>query len=158
MARKGRSVHAKEIERHLRLVVYGSHDAEHLLTELVPYLIGLRSLLTNVYACVADEHRSKMLQAVEWFEERARERPACESACGVRALLLIAMYVEAEVGEHFSQGGERASALVATLKERVLPTAVPLYTQTLCQGTQDFCNAIALSCAMWDGTFPPSSD
>lgn len=68
-----------------------------------------------------------------------------------RALLLLAMHMEPEVGAHFCKYGNHATKSgVLRLKKTVLPKTVQTFVTGLCQHPQTFCNQTLLLYELWD--------
>jgi hypothetical protein len=65
-----------------------------------------------------------------------------------RALFLVGLHLEPEIGAYFSEDVQ-ATELVTILRERVLPVAVPWFISGMCQDPQSFCNLVAILCQMW---------
>lgn len=68
-----------------------------------------------------------------------------------RALLLIALHLEPELGAYFAQGSPQTQTLLEDLRERVLPMLVPSFTAGLGQDPRFFCNTVMLLTQLWPG-------
>lgn len=139
-------------EDDLRVIICGSLNVQQASDRLDAHVSALQELCLEVYTRPAGQLASLAAEAIETFS--TPENNACDVAHKLvtkRALLLIGLHLEPEVGEHFSQGGARVKSMVTDLRDRVLPFVVPSFTAGLGQDPRSFCNTVMLLSQMWTG-------
>ena len=104
------------------------------------YTHSVQKLLEQVYG---EEHAHRTRSAIESLCVAATASPLSSSTTvQMRALLLLSMHLEHEVGLHFDRRvhrrRRRAASLAQTLVHEVLPLTVPTLIRDMCQSPARF--------------------
>jgi len=128
---------------------------EECAERLDRHIVALRCLCDALYrennATLCDE-ACRSIQSFHSDDGERLQTHAMSLTCK-RALLLLAMHMEPEVGAHFCKHGSDATKNgVFRLKNSVLPKTVQTFVTGLCQHPQTFCNQTLLLYELWDET------
>jgi len=130
-----------------------SERLEECAKRLDRHIVALRCLCDALYrennTTLCDE-ACRSIQSFHSEDGECLQTHAMSLTCK-RALLLLAMHMEPEVGAHFCKYGSNATKSgVLRLKKSVLPKTVQTFVTGLCQHPQTFCNQTLLLYELWD--------
>lgn len=125
------------------------------------HIEALRHLCDTLYNCNNESLCKEACQSIESFryENDIQGSRVGDDRYDIfmtqqRALLLMALHLEPEVGFHFCKhGNDKTRAGVERLKKFVLPKTVRAFVTGLCQYPQTFCNHTLLLYELWEDEF-----
>lgn len=127
---------------------------EECVKRLDRHIVALRCLCDALYRennTLCDE-ACRSIQSFHSQGGECLQTHAMSLTCK-RALLLLAMHMEPEMGTHFCKyGSDATKSGVLRLKKSVLPKTVQTFVTGLCQHPQSFCNQTLLLYELWDET------
>lgn len=143
--------------RLLEDIVYGPRE-EHCRSgaeRIEECVCALSRLIERVYdvgvgitSVTARDLHSDICESLKKLGSATDDTDAISRVMRQRAVLLVAMYYEPEVGDLFAT---HCPKLVTDLRTRILPHVMRSFMSDMCQTPDAFCNTVAQLASMWPG-------
>lgn len=133
--------------RDLSILIRGTVDIRHGCQCLAPHLDALIHLIETLYAFTEDvDAQQRATNSLRTLKPRE-----CTSyeLIRLRALLLMALHLEEEVGAYFVHSDPSLRPTIERLKEVTLPRAVEWFITGNAQHAQLFCDLVLILHEMW---------